>query len=222
MDLIVLNFHGLGDPHEAIPDDEKPYWLSHDAFGALLDRIWSDYDPKRFAFTFDDGNASDLGAAESLLAKGAKGSFFALAGRLGEDHYLSPADLRELSRMGMTVGLHGRDHVDWRRCEPEQWSSETTAARNELEDALGAPITEAAIPFGRYDRRVIGRLRRQGFDRIHTSDGGIAHAASSVWNRNTLRCDMSEAELVAILEGRWSARQRAKRALSSFVKRNLV
>lgn len=222
MSLIVLNFHGLGTPHADVPEDERPYWLPFNEFAALLDRIWTKHDPRSFAFTFDDGNASDLEAARMLRARGATGSFFALGGRLGMEHYLSADDLKELAAMGMVVGLHGHDHVDWRRCDDAALDREIGDARETLAAALGAPITEAAIPFGRYDRRVISALRKAGFSRIHTSDGGTAKARARVWNRNTLRADMSDQVLSEILAGRWSLAHNLRRSAKSFVKRNLI
>ncbi|WP_108788943.1 polysaccharide deacetylase family protein [Erythrobacter sp. Alg231-14] len=220
--MIVLNFHGLGSPHDGIPDDERRYWLSFDEFDDLLGRIWSDFNPANFAFTFDDGNHSDLIAADKLAEKGVTGRFFALAGRLNADHYLSSKDLQKLKADGMIVGLHGRDHIDWRACDQETMKSEVTDARSELETALGASIDEVAIPFGRYNRSVAKLLKAAGFLHIHTSDGGYANATSRFWNRNTLRSDMPEMELSNILNGRWTASDRLRRNLAGFAKRNLV
>lgn len=222
MSLIVLNFHGLGEPHAGVPAGERPYWLTHKAFSDLLDRIAGDFDLSRFAFTFDDGNLSDMEAAEMLAARGATGRFFALAGRLHEDHYLDADDLRRLREMGMVVGLHGRDHVDWRSCDDQALESEIDAARGELEVALGTPITEVAIPFGRYDSRVISKLRQAGFARIHTSDGGFADPRGTVWNRNTLRNDMKEDAVTLILNGGWSLSQNFKRVITGIAKRHII
>ena len=41
------------------------------------------------------------------------------------------------------------------------------------------PIREAACPFGSYDRRVLNMLRRHGFVRVYTVDGG--HAKRGAW-----------------------------------------
>jgi peptidoglycan/xylan/chitin deacetylase (PgdA/CDA1 family) len=222
MRLTVLNFHGLGEPHARVPADEHRYWLDHAAFDALLDRIWLDPLPRRFAFTFDDGNKSDLLAAEKLARRDAVGRFFVLAGRLGEEHYLSAADLGELRDMGMIVGLHGRDHVDWSTCSDDQLASEIGEARQELEAALGSAVNEVAIPFGRYDRSVMGLLRRSGFARIHTSDGGTVEPGARIWNRNTLRSDMTEDQIGRVLSEHWPIAQDIKRRVSSFAKRHIL
>ena len=55
-------------------------------------------------WTFDDGNASDMHAAEQLASAGLSGKFYVLSGRIGKERYLAANDLRELDSMGMEVG----------------------------------------------------------------------------------------------------------------------
>jgi len=217
LSLITLNFHGLGEPHERVPQDEHRYWLPVDWFEQLLDRIMRDHDPARFAFTFDDGNRSDLLAAQLLAERGLMGRFFLLVGRFDDPQYCSREDACQLVAQGMIVGLHGRHHLNWRRLDDATLTDETVTARAELAQALGAPVTEVAIPFGSYDRRVFAWLKSQGYDRIHTSDGGTCTSAASVWDRNTLHSEMGKDAVTDILQGRspmanyW--RRQAKRAL---------
>lgn len=223
MRVIALNFHGIGVPHAGVPAEERPYWFSHTAFAELIDRIWRNHDPARFAFTFDDGNASDLAAAELLARRGVKARFFLLTGRMGHAHYCSADDARELLRMGMVVGLHGRDHLDWRKLDDAQLRAETLGAREELADAIGQAVEEVAIPFGRYNRRVLRWLSRQGFTHIHTSDpGAIGGLHAHIWNRNTLRSDMGGDQLEQILAGRWPPHLHLRNAVSRLARRGLV
>lgn len=219
--VIVLNFHGLGTPHEGLPADELPYWLPVARFEAIIDSVRDRGLEKDVAFTFDDGNSSDMIAAAMLAERGLKGSFFVLAGRLEQEHYLSPDDLRQLDRMGMTVGLHGRDHVNWRKLDPARFASETVEARAELAEILGKPVDEVAIPFGAYNRSVIHRLHRQGFERIHTSDPGTADSKARIWQRNTLRDDMDDACIRDILQARRSMRRRVRDFAARTIKRSI-
>src|SRR5699024_7169464 len=94
----------------------------------------------------------------------------ALAGRLGAPGSLGPADLRDLVAAGMTVGSHGMDHVPWRRLTPAGVDRELVDARERLSEAAGAPVLDAALPLGRYDRATLGHLRRLGYRSVHTSD----------------------------------------------------
>lgn len=217
----MLNFHGIGQPHGGVPPEEIPYWIGRERFRSLLDHIWEKHDPQDFAFTFDDGNASDLDAAELLAERGTIGRFFLLTGRFDHPEYVSCANARALVDSGMAVGLHGRDHVDWSKLDVAGLASETVAARTELADAIGRPVTEVAIPFGAYDRRVMSWLKKQGFAHIHTSDQGKASDDARIWNRHTLRSDMTDAAIEAILIGRPTPAQRARRMASRIYKRYL-
>ena len=219
---VVLNFHGLGTPHRAVPESEVPYWFGRERFAGLLDQIAHAGLEKQVALTFDDGNASDLAAAEMLAERGMMARFFVLVGRLGQPGYLAAGELAQLREAGMLVGLHGRDHVDWRKLDAQGWSSETITARAELAEHLGEDVAEVAIPFGAYDRAALTRLRRQGFTRIHTSDPGrLDHQNAHIWNRNTLRSDMDEAQIARIMAGRWTAHERA-RQMARNVRRRLL
>ncbi|QIG54014.1 polysaccharide deacetylase family protein [Altererythrobacter sp. BO-6] len=223
MRRVVLNLHGLGEPHDGVEADERPYWLSFEAFDALLSRIAASGEIGRYEWTFDDGNASDLVAARRLAELGIAARFFVLAGRLDQLHYLRRNDLAELRELGMTVGLHGRSHIDWRSCSRAQLIDETIAARAEIASAVGTPVEEVAIPFGAYDRRVLGWLRQCGFTRIHTSDGGaLSDPAAPIWNRTSLRSDMAQAELEALLAGRWSPVQRLRQTLGTLHRRHIA
>jgi predicted amidohydrolase len=82
MSHVTLNFHGIGEPHDRVPEDERRYWLPVAQFEDLLDRVVSEHDPARFAFTFDDGNRSDLLAAELLAREGADGTLLPAGGPL--------------------------------------------------------------------------------------------------------------------------------------------
>ncbi len=220
--MIALNFHGVGEPHPTVPADERPYWLSLAGFRQVIERVMRTDNPAKFLFTFDDGNKSDLLAAEILAEHGLSGRFFLLTGRFDQQEYCSRDDARRLHAQGMIVGLHGRDHRDWKRLDDTGLADETVAARAELTDAIGAPVDEVAIPFGSYDRRVMRWLKEQSFARIHTSDGGTLDPSAIIWNRNTLRCDMSEAELDRILRGSWPVSRNFRRSVASYIKRNIA
>lgn len=172
----ILIFHGIGSPRADLPADEHPYWISRDFFEEVVAFVAERADDRRILMTFDDGNASDLYAAEQLRRRDLHGKFFLLTGRFGQSHYVSRGEARDLTRDGFEVGLHGHDHVDWRRASDAQLDSELITARSELAAAIGMPVTSVALPFGAYNRRVIRRLRGEKFARVYTSDEGPARA----------------------------------------------
>lgn len=219
MAQVALSLHGIGEPHAGVPSDERPYWISEEAFEDLVEKAQQHRSPRPPIFTFDDGNLSDLKAAEALARRGQTGHFFLLTGRFGQPHYCSAQDARELLAMGMVVGLHGRDHVDWRGLDAAGLEQEIVAGRAELADTLGAPVNEVAIPFGAYNRRVMAALKRADFAHILTSDPGVMRAEDRVWNRFTIRADLSQLAISHMLAGRVSAPMRLARALRRTIKR---
>jgi peptidoglycan/xylan/chitin deacetylase (PgdA/CDA1 family) len=175
--LLILCLHGLGEPTAAIPDDERPYWMSETLFADLAARApgWSKARGVDLLFTFDDGNRSDLTLAAPILARsGLTAAFFPCTGRIGREGYLDEADLRELVSMGFDVGSHGVDHLRWATLGGDGLRHEVVDSRRRLEDALGRPVTEAAIPFGSYNRTVLSGLRAAGYRTAYTSDRGLA------------------------------------------------
>lgn len=217
---IILNFHGLGDPPAHVDAAERPYWISAALFEELVAGTAARDD---VAYSFDDGNLSDLTVAAPILRRhGRVGEFFILTGRLDREGYLQPEHLHELRNLGMSVGLHGRDHVDWRRLDDKRLEEETIEARRVLSDALGHAIDSVSVPFGAYNRRVLRHLIRCGYAAIYTSDGGPAESMARIRSRTSIRSDTPQSRLDEIVWGRSSAPARAKRALSTFLRRHIV
>lgn len=221
---VIVNFHGIGTPPSAVPADEKPFWLPADRFLSILDRIVElRADGRRIRVTFDDGNRSDVDvAAPALAERDLSADFFVLAGRLGSDGYVTDSDIRLLVGMGMGLGLHGRDHVDWRRLDAADLHAETVTARATLEHLIGEPVTMVSVPFGAYDRFVIQHLRKQDFAEIHTSDGGTAGVGSRVLARTSFRSDMNDDTVMGVLVGDDALPARARRVASALLRRHVV
>ena len=97
-------------------------------------------------------------------------TFFVVAGRLGQPGYLDADGIHELVNGGMTIGTHGMDHRPWPRLSETDSRRELVEARAALVDLAGSPVDEAAVPLGRYDRRLLAELRRLGYAAVHTSD----------------------------------------------------
>jgi peptidoglycan/xylan/chitin deacetylase (PgdA/CDA1 family) len=167
-------FHGIGRPGRELEPGEGLYWISVDAFLAMLDVL---VERPGVRISFDDGNRSDVDVAfDALQARGLSATFFVVAGRLGAPGSLDGDDLRELDRAGMTIGTHGMDHRPWRGLVADDLQRELVVARSWIAEAVGHAIEEAALPLGAYDRRVLGALRQLGYKKVHTSDRGAARA----------------------------------------------
>ncbi len=204
-DTIIINFHGIGEPGRPVPDDEKPYWISEALYESILDRIAEARDRRRYRITFDDGNMSDVGIGlPALRRRGLTATFFVLAGMLEERGFLDAASVRTLAREGMGVGTHGLHHPAWPDCDDARLNAELDDSCAILNELIAAPVTEAAIPFGRYDRRVIEALRRRPLRHVYTSDCGLARSRAWLQPRTSIRCDMDEATVAAVVAGQRS------------------
>ena len=177
----------------AIDAAERRYWLTVGAFAGVLDRAirWPDV-----RITFDDGNLSDVTMAlPQLLKRQLGGRFFILAARVGTAGYLGRGELRELLGAGMEIGSHGMHHRAWRRLRGDDLRQEIQVAKASLEDMLGIPITQAACPFGEYDRAALQMLAQAGFTRVYTSDRGLARSNAWLQARNTVTAATNLADL---------------------------
>ncbi|WP_171189070.1 polysaccharide deacetylase family protein [Ruegeria sp. HKCCC2117] len=218
--LAGINFHGIGTPQRDLEPGEGPYWLSLRQFHEVLDRIAAAPDPTRFTITFDDSNLSDHDIAlPALVERGLRGRFFVLTGRIGQAGSLGTAHLRALSDAGMTIGSHGIRHVAWTGLDKAELARELQDSRTQLEDICGHPVTEAGIPFGLYDARVLRGLQAAGYTAAWSSDGGRFRQDAFLRPRTSLQGSMNSSDLDAILSGRMAPLRRLRRAVGMVRKR---
>lgn len=88
---------------------------------------------------FDDGLVGDWDLFELLEARGLKGTFAIISGRVGDTGYLSEAQLRKMESCGHEIGGHSRSHT----ADPTTFAafrSETGGCKEDLE-AMGLTIT---------------------------------------------------------------------------------
>jgi peptidoglycan/xylan/chitin deacetylase (PgdA/CDA1 family) len=181
-------FHGIGEPMAALEPDWHEFFVSASLFLAVLDEAAA---RPGISLTFDDGYASDVEVAlPALRERGLTATFFPVAGKLGQPGYLDAAGVRALSAAGMPVGSHGMRHRSWRDLGAEAEHEELAVARSLIGSAAQAPVRAAACPFGSYDRRVLGALRRNGYEHVFTSDRRRARAGAWLQPRySILRSD---------------------------------
>jgi hypothetical protein len=215
--VAIVNVHGIGPTVRELDPDERPTWIGIEQFELVLDAMVGRPDVR---ITFDDGNASDLEIAlPRLVERGLTAEFFVLAGLLGEPGRLDADGVRELVRHGMTIGSHGWAHRDWRRLDAAEAAQEIGEANRVLGELAGRPVSAVAIPFGSYDRRVLGRLRQAKLTCAYTSDGGRARPHSWLQPRNSVRYDLDAAWVSRVLNGHPSLPVRARKLAARTVKR---
>lgn len=213
---LIITFHGLGEPPAAIPEEERRVWVPAQWLEAL-----SAAAPRQgLSFAFDDGNSSDIELALPILQEhGLSARFFVLVGRVGEPGYLSAEDLARLHEAGMRLGSHGIGHRDWRAIADDELRAETRDSRTALSELIGAPVGEAACPFGSYDRRVLRALRDAGYERVFTSDGGPAAPGSWITPRTSVVSTRPLEHWLALAAGTGGVRPGPKLQIKRLVKR---
>lgn len=215
--VINICFHGVGEPGRALEPGEAEYWVDVDRFRRVLDEVatWP-----AIRLSFDDGNASDLAyALPELARRSLTADFFVLAGRLGAPGSLSDAGVRELRAAGMRIGTHGMAHRSWRGLAPAAQREELVVARERIAEVAGAPVDTAACPLGRYDRRVLGALRRLGYARVFTSDRRRARPSAWLQARYSVRRQDTPESLRATVLARPAPHRQARAAVVGAVKR---
>ncbi|WP_327088037.1 polysaccharide deacetylase family protein [Nonomuraea sp. NBC_01738] len=202
--VINLTVHGIGATSRSLDQDEDLTWVSVERFERVMDAV---VDRSDVRITFDDGNASDVEIAlPRLVERGLRAEFFVLAGELGKPGRIDADGVRALLTAGMRVGSHGWAHRDWRTIGPFEERQELAEAHAVLGRLTGSPVSRVAIPFGSYDRRVLGRLRQAGVTRAYTSDGGPARTGAWLQARTSLKHDLDRAWIDGVLGARTGLR----------------
>lgn len=222
MRQIIFNIHGIGTPERELEPGEAAYWISPEQFREAV-AMARDHRTD-VGFSFDDSNRSDLTYGAPILrdagnSQGISADFFVLAGRIDQPGSLSADDIRALRDMGHRIGSHGMDHVDWTGLDAAGARRELYEARDRIADVTDTAITAVGIPFGRYNAAVLKALRKAGYDRAYSSDGGIARDRDFPIARHSLRGDMSRDDIAALLDGREAVKTRLRRAVTSRLKR---
>lgn len=209
----ILTFHGIGEPERILDPGEDDYWISLDRFCDVLDRVNHHVDRDKFLITFDDGNLSDLRlAVPELCSRDLDAEFFVLTGRLDKTGSLDQNDIRCLVKMGMRVGSHGIDHRDWSSLPDGDLARELDQSKRQLEEICGHRLRSASIPFGRYNRATLAKLRGCGYETVYSSDGGDTTIDRFLRARTSIRRSMTDVMIQQILDGYLPAMRRLRRA----------
>lgn len=202
MRQVMLCLHGIGAPQRELEPGEAPYWISEDLFHETVDRVAAAKGKVDVRFTFDDGNASDVEIGGAVLARaGHRAEMFLLTDRIDSPGSVGRAGIAELLRQGHCIGSHGASHHDWTALSHSEVTREIHDPKRILAGITGHPVVSAAIPFGRYDRKLLIRLAEGGFARVYSSDGGPWRQGQRPVPRTSLTKTMVGKDIDRILHG---------------------
>ena len=217
---IILNLHGVGAPMRHREPGEDRYWIDERFFRNVLAVAQDFQHACMCTFTADDGNLSDVQiVAPALCGMGHTAVFFVLTSRMGSPGSLDRIALHDLQQMGHEIGSHGCSHVFWTGLDTAGLESEIVVPRRYLSEMTGCKIDKAALPFGRYNRKVLTSLRQAGFTQCYSSDGGEARDQDWPVHRTSLRADMTLEDVKRILLGYEPVTQRILRNVKGRLKK---
>ena len=130
----------------------------------------------RLTVTFDDGHISTYRNGLPLLQRYfVFATFFVTASWIGTaEEALGWEQVRELARLGHTIGSHGWSHAFLTRCSDSDLEMELTRSKQTLEDKLGTAVDSISFPGGRWNSRVLRASSGAGYRQAYCSDPWIA------------------------------------------------
>jgi peptidoglycan/xylan/chitin deacetylase (PgdA/CDA1 family) len=194
-DTIYLMYHEIEVPSRPLCQSEAGYvryvvtekdfndqlrWLQTCGIrGASLSQALAETSQARIVLTFDDGCASDLLVAATLLQKYSFGAtFYITLGFLGRSGYMVAAQVRELSDAGFDIGCHSKTHPYLDELDDSGLRREIADSKSELEDMIGRPVRHFSCPGGRWSPAVARVARESGYVSVATSRVGVNHPDS--------------------------------------------
>lgn len=187
---IALMYHALSSG-DALPGQDPHYTVTRDAFLRHLDHLlgpgavgstrdWLEGIGTHWALiTFDDGHVSNYTLAfPALKARGHHADFFVNPAMVGRDGFASWSQLREMSDAGMSIQSHGYDHVYLTSLDKQKLRATLSAAREEISQRIGKPVTLLAPPGGRMPRHLPEIARECGYTHVLSSRPGSIVRAS--------------------------------------------
>ena len=134
---------------------------------------WKGRPEPGYVLSFDDGTRDHFENVLPLLDRfQRKAVFFVPTSKLDREGYLSGAELREMSRRGHSIGLHGHDHRRVDEMSEEDIRAQTLLSSEHIERLTGTKPTIFAPPGGFMNERVRQAAMDAGVKVIRTMQWG--------------------------------------------------
>ncbi|WP_307081688.1 polysaccharide deacetylase family protein [Arthrobacter agilis] len=115
------------------------------------------------SLTFDDGNADQIAAANTLKAAGLRGTFFVPSGYLDADTYMTVAEALALQNDGHEIGGHSVTHADLQAAGADEAKRQVCNDRVNLTN-MGFDVRNFAYPFASANDAVKAIVRDCGYN----------------------------------------------------------
>ncbi|MFA6232291.1 MAG: polysaccharide deacetylase family protein [Rhodanobacter sp.] len=144
--------------------------------------------------TLDDGYTDNLESVLPVLSRfGFSATTYVVNGCIGRFNMWDAERLGICKRLmtvdelqawrsgGMEVGAHSQTHPRLTHCDNRQLRNEIHGCKADLEDRLGAAVTQFCYPYGDVDDRVAEATRDAGYEAATTTRRGRAVAGEDPW-----------------------------------------
>ena len=190
-------------------------------YGRSMSQALAFPDGSNIAITFDDGSETDLLAAAPILREAGFGAtFYVTTGWVGNPGYMSPAQIKELSRQGFEIGCHSKTHAFLTDLDDAGLKREIADAKSDLEQILAKPVEHFSCPGGRYNQNAVAVARAAGYRTVATSfiHANSAHTDVFALGRVAIQRGMAEKSFSDICSGAALRRMRTQSAIRDAVK----
>lgn len=124
------------------------------------------------SFTFDDGLASQMNAAQVLAKHDVRGTFYINSDRIGSSGRITADQVRSLAAAGHEIGGHTLDHLNVASVDPDEQRRQVCDDRMAISAMLGgAPVPSFAYPYGYLDADAKVAVRECGYATARTVGG---------------------------------------------------
>ncbi|MDS9988979.1 polysaccharide deacetylase [Xylella fastidiosa] len=178
----------------------RQMWLLHRlgycclSMSAAMPYLRGERSGKVMVVTLDDGYLDNLQAALPVLqAHGFSATCYLVSGSLARFNtwdaerlkvckpLMSPAQVRQWHDAGMEVGAHTRSHPHLSGCTAAQLHEEIAGCRDDLEQCIGAPVTQFCYPYGDVTPPVIDAVCDAGYAAATTTRRGRVFPGQHLW-----------------------------------------
>jgi peptidoglycan/xylan/chitin deacetylase (PgdA/CDA1 family) len=182
------------------PDNFKAQmqWLKDNGYQTIslteltyaLNIGWPPLPDKPVILTFDDGYEDNYTAAFPVLKQfGFTGTFFILTDVTDrqEPGYLTWAQIKEMHDAGMSIELHGREHLDMNGRDRGWLIAALQGGSQAIQKNLGYQPRFLAYPTGKYDELTIQVANESGFWAAVTTKYGSLQEKSKLYELERFR-----------------------------------
>ena len=145
--------------------------LSDNGYHAILPNQLYDYLTKGVSLpsnpvmiTFDDTREEQYSLGKTEMDKyGFKGVYFIMTVAINRPHYMSKAQIKNLSDNQHTIAAHTWDHHMVTKYTGNDWDTQLIKPKTKLETIIGKPVNYFAYPFGIWSPEIIPQIKNSGY-----------------------------------------------------------